>query len=107
MKAKELTINFDGLNEEGLFRLMRDELGFPDFFGMNYDALIDCITEMRQPTAKMSKVFLDEDEVLILNCKSFLKANLDTNNFLDVIQFMNEREINCCGNTQILLNLIP
>lgn len=107
MKAKEITINFDYLSKEGLLRVLKEVLGFPDFFGMNWDALIDCVSYMRQPEAELSKVFLDDDEVLIINCKNLLQANFDTNEFLDVVQCINEREFSSCGNSQVLLNLIP
>ena len=82
MKTKEITINFDNLNKEGLLKVLKKELGFPDFFGMNWDALI-------------------------INCKNFLQANFETDEFLDVVQFINERELSSCGNSQVLLNLIP
>jgi len=107
MKAKEITINFDNLNKEGLLKVLKKELGFPDFFGMNWDALIDCVSYMRQPEAGLSEVFLEEDEFLIINCKNFLQANFETDEFLDVVQFINERELSSCGNSQVLLNLIP
>lgn len=93
MKAKEITINYDNLNKEGLLKVLKKELGFPDFFGMNWDALIDCVSYMRQPEAGLSEVFL--------------QANFETDEFLDVVQFINERELSSCGNSQVLLNLIP
>ena len=107
MKAKEITINFDNLNKEGLLKVLKKELGFPDFFGMNWDALIDCVSSMREPEAGLSEVFLDDDEFLIINCKNLLQANFDTNVFLDVVQFINERALSSCGNSQVLLNIIP
>ena len=107
MKAKEITIKFDNLNKEGLLKVLKEDLGFPDFFGMNWDALIDCLSSMRQPEAGLSEVFLDDDEFLIINCKNFLQANFETDVFLDVVQFITERELCSCGNSQVLLNLIP
>ena len=106
MKAKEITINFDNLNKKGLLEDLKEKLGFPDFFGMNWDALIDCVSNMRQPEAELSEVFLDEDEVLIINCRNLLQADFDTNKFLGVVQCINDRELSSCGNSQVLLNLI-
>lgn len=106
MKAKEITINFDNLNKKGLLEDLKEKLGFPDFFGMNWDALIDCVSNMRQPEAELSEVFLDEDEVLIINCRNLLQADFDTNEFLGVVQCINGRELSSCGNSQVLLNLI-
>ena len=50
---------------------------------------------------------IGRDEFLIINCKNFLQANFETDVFLDVVQFINERELSSCGNSQVLLNLIP
>lgn len=105
MNAKEITIDFDGLDENGLNQLLKDVLGFPNFYGMNWDAMIDCLGYMRFPDCEMSKVFLDIDEVLIINCKNLFKADLDTNIFLDVIETVNQREIDDGRKPQILLNL--
>ena len=107
MTAKVLTINFDGLDKIGLLQLMKDEFGFFDGFGMNWDALIDCLSYLRDPKANLSKVFFDEDEFLIITCKNLLKADFDTNHFLDVVQCVNDREMLSCGKPLILLNLIP
>ena len=49
---------------------------------------------------------LDEDEVLIINCRNLLQADFDTNEFLGVVQCINDRELSSCGNSQVLLNLI-
>ena len=106
MKAKEININFKNLSKEGLLKDLKEKLGFPDFFGMNWDALIDCISYMRQPEAAMSEVLLDEDEVLIINCKKLLQANFDTKEFLDVVQCINDRALSCGDDSQVLLNLI-
>ena len=39
---------------------MKELLGFPDFYGMNWDAMIDCLSYMRQPSAGMSSVALND-----------------------------------------------
>lgn len=106
MKAKEININFKNLSKEGLLKDLKEKLGFPEFFGMNWDALIDCVSYMRQPEAAMSEVLLDEDEVLIINCKKLLQANFDTKEFLDVVQCINDRALSCGDDSQVLLNLI-
>ena len=107
MKYKTITIDCDGMTKIELNQTMKDLLGFPDFYGMNWDAMIDCLSYMRQPETGMSNLTLENDEMLLINCKRLSKANFDLKNFLDVIEFVNEREISCGGISQILLNPIP
>ena len=42
----------------------RRALGFPDFYGANMDAWIDCLSYLRDPAAGMSAVALGPDEAL-------------------------------------------
>jgi hypothetical protein len=41
-------------------------LGFPDFYGRNMNAWIDCMAYLKEPDADMSSIHLKEDEVLLL-----------------------------------------
>lgn len=41
-------------------------LGFPDFYGRNMDAWIDCMTYVDEPSAGMTKVHVPEGLVLTL-----------------------------------------
>ena len=41
-------------------------LGFPDFYGRNMDAWIDCLTYVNEPSAGMTKVHVPEGLVLTL-----------------------------------------
>ncbi|HBF14114.1 MAG TPA: hypothetical protein DDW30_00235 [Clostridiales bacterium] len=47
-QSKELYIlDFSGINRIGdIHRIIRDELDFPDYYGMNWDACWDCLTDM-------------------------------------------------------------
>ena len=107
MKYKTITIDCDGMTKTGLNQTMKDLLGFPDFYGMNWDAMIDCLSYMRFPEAGMSKITLEHDEMLIVNCKHLAKAEFDMRSFVDVIEAVNEREISYGGISQILLHPIP
>jgi hypothetical protein len=44
-----------------------DELGFPDFYGRNMDAWIDCMTSLDYPEHGLSRVTVEKGDVLVLN----------------------------------------
>ena len=58
---------------------------------MNGDALIDCLSSLREPWAGMTEVSLDEDEVLLIYCNDLSKSKFDSNDFVDIIEFVNAR----------------
>ena len=64
MNCKTIQIDCKGLKEKDLHLVFKEKLGFPDFYGMNWNALIDCLSYLREPEAEMTKVSLEEDEVL-------------------------------------------
>jgi hypothetical protein len=43
------------------------ELGFPDFYGRNMNAWIDCMTSLDSPDDGLTKVHAPESGVLVLN----------------------------------------
>jgi len=91
MNCKTIQIDCKGLNEVDLHKTLKESLGFPDFYGMNWDALIDCLSYLREPEAKMAKVSLEDDEILLINCNDLHSAKFDINIFLDVIEAVNAR----------------
>ena len=58
---------------------------------MNWDALIDCLSSLRDPETGMTEVSLEEDEVLLIYCNDLSKSKFDSNVFVDVIEFVNAR----------------
>lgn len=42
------------------------ELGFPDFYGRNMDAWIDCMTSVDAPSEGLSTVSVERGEILVL-----------------------------------------
>lgn len=40
--------------------------GFPDFYGRNMDAWIDCMSDLEEPDSSMTKINLGEDDILVL-----------------------------------------
>ena len=47
---------------EQLHAALKDVFGFPDFYGNNFPALIDCWSSLRYPDDGMSTVVLDAPE---------------------------------------------
>ncbi|MBQ9059866.1 MAG: barstar family protein [Firmicutes bacterium] len=52
-------------NKEHILRYIADELDFPDYFGLNYDALNDCLSDVYEPTTLR---FLREGEAFSSEC---------------------------------------
>ena len=107
MKTKNIQIDFSGLTKQAFHQKMKELLGFPDFYGMNWDAMIDSLSYMRQPEAGMSEITLGTDDMLVIDCKNITRSGFELESFLEVIQACNERELNVCGKSLILLNIIP
>ncbi|MBO4595386.1 MAG: barstar family protein [Bacteroidales bacterium] len=91
MKFKTIQIDCKGLKEKELHMAFKEKLGFPDFYGMNGDALIDCLSYLREPEAKMTKVFLEEDEVLLIKSNDLSKAKFDVSHLVDIVEWVNAR----------------
>lgn len=64
--------DFDSLHDA-----FKKALGFPEFYGHNMNAWIDCMRDIHQDTG-MSKVFLPKDGFLILRINS--TRTIDRNN---------------------------
>ena len=55
---------------EGMHLLLKKKFGFPDFYGKNVNALIDCLSSLRYPEDGMTNIILRENEILTLMIKS-------------------------------------
>ena len=91
MNCKTIQIDCKGLKEKDLHLVFKEKLGFPDFYGMNWNALIDCLSYLREPEAEMTKVSLEEDEVLLIYCNDLSKAKFNSNDLVDIIEWVNAR----------------
>src|SRR6266567_980845 len=57
---KKFNIDLTGIHTiDQLHDLLKKAFGFPDFYGRNYPALVDCWTSLRCPQDGMSEVVLD------------------------------------------------
>ena len=91
MNCKTIQIDCKGLKEKDLHLVFKEKLGFPDFYGMNWNALIDCLSYLREPEAEMTKVSLKEDEVLLIYCNDLSKAKFNSNDLVNIIEWVNAR----------------
>ena len=72
-----------------------DTFGFPAFYGRNMDAWIDCMTDLDEPEAGMSKVHAPPNGILllkVLNVRAFAERCLEQFGALrDCAAFVNWR----------------
>ncbi len=62
------------VDRETFHDVFADVLGFPDFYGRNMDAWIDCLESLDEPGDGMTKVHAPPDGILVLairNAKDF------------------------------------
>lgn len=68
---KRIQIDTTSIHDWASFHeVFKEALGFPDFFGANMDAWIDCMSYLRDPSGAMSKVTIDPGELLLLEALS-------------------------------------
>ena len=91
----KIEIDFSEITElESMHILLKEKLGFPDFYGKNLNALIDCLSSVRYPNDEMMNVSVDKDNMLSLVIKSFpLEDNILLNHFFTAIQSVNKRYV--------------
>jgi RNAse (barnase) inhibitor barstar len=61
---------------ESFHSIFAEVMGFPDFYGKNMNAWIDCMSYMDDSNAGMTKIFVSSDEICLLEISSaadFLK----------------------------------
>lgn len=89
----KLVLNFSQVNDlESMHLLLKEKFGFPDFYGKNVNALIDCWTSLRYPEHEMTKVSLSPEEILELKIVSLpMDSFIVLNHFLIAVQSVNQR----------------
>lgn len=95
MNFKRIRINLSEIDSiEEMHEELITKFGFPNFYGKNVYALIDCWSSLRFPNDEMSEFVLKDDEVLILEIKGLVRANdVVLNNLIIAIENVNRREI--------------
>ena len=99
MKNSVRIVKLDGRKIAKSFHdYFSEEFGFPDFYGKNMDAWIDCMTYLDEPEGGMStKIFVQAGESIIFHIDyvKFLKET-NANAYNDLIEctaFVNYRRI--------------
>ncbi|MFQ1700248.1 barstar family protein [Loktanella agnita] len=79
---KTIDVDFAKIaSREDFHDLFSQVFGFPDFYGRNMHAWIDCMRSLRSPKDGLSKFALGEEEVLLLRMHGFSKFSQLENDF--------------------------
>jgi RNAse (barnase) inhibitor barstar len=85
------------VDQESFHDVFKETMGFPEFYGRNMSAWVDCMTNVDAPSRGLSSVTVEKGDVLVLeleNAKSFKAAHPDL--FADLIDesaFVNWRRM--------------
>ena len=95
---KKVKIETDKIKDwDSFHNEFKTKFGFPDFYGNNMNAWIDCMSYLDDPKAGMSKITIDKGDMLVIemdNIKSFKKRCPEQYNALiEGMAFVNHRLI--------------
>lgn len=105
MKIKKLSVDFSQVNNlEEMHDALAKVFSFPDFYGKNVHALIDCWSSLRFPEDEMSGITAEKDEVVLLEVKGLSRFDLIMmNHFIISVENVNRFSIERMGLPLILL----
>jgi RNAse (barnase) inhibitor barstar len=63
-------------DRESFHTVFAEVLGFPQWYGRNLDAWIDCLTWVDEPESGLTKVVVEPGDVLTLEVKEFISRCL-------------------------------
>ncbi|EOV7496109.1 MULTISPECIES: barstar family protein [Proteus] len=67
MNLIKLNIDFKNIkNVDDFHMIMKTLFGFPDFYGKNFNAFIDCLSSIRIPEDGMTSIHIKNDECILL-----------------------------------------
>jgi hypothetical protein len=72
-KVKTVPIKIDALkikNEESFHSVFAAAMGFPNFYGKNMNAWIDCMSYLDDSSARMTKISVTSDEMCVIEISS-------------------------------------
>ncbi len=82
---------------DSFHRVFAEIMGFPDFYGCNMNAWIDCMTSLDRPDDGMTKIHCVPPEVIVLhleNVKTFRERHLDLYDaIVECSSFVNYRRL--------------
>lgn len=108
MKFKKISVDFRQVNTlDEMHEALMKVFHFPDFYGKNVNALIDCWSSLRYPEDEMVGVTIDKDESLLLEVKAMSRLNpIMMNHFVNAVEGVNERFIEEIGQEPLII-LLP
>lgn len=105
-------VNIDGSiikDADSFHREFRFKFGFPDYYGMNLDALYDCMLDLSEPgVSRHFKLGTNEEIIVRINdSSSFIKSNVSIFlEFLNIIIDVNKHWENSGSHSRILIELV-
>ncbi|MCA9954506.1 MAG: barstar family protein [Ardenticatenaceae bacterium] len=93
---KEIVINSTKIHDWPSFHeIFKENFGFPEFYGANMDAWIDCMSYLDDPASEMNQIALEPGEPLtikLLQTKDFIKrCPTQFVAFVESVSFVNQR----------------
>lgn len=107
---KKVTINTDLITEWNSFHdIFKITFGFPDFYGRNMDAWIDCMTDIDNKASGMTRVWTNKADTLVIeltNSRQFKERCPDIYiALLECAAFVNFSKIEDKGQAMIAIAL--
>ncbi|UIW20573.1 barstar family protein [Serratia entomophila] len=108
MKFKQIVTDFSEINIDNDFHdEMNRVFGFPDFYGNNFNAFVDCLNSLRFPDDGMTSLHLDKDEYLLIKINRIHSLPDGIRyNFLLAIEAVNKGAVSFGDGALILLLLV-
>ena len=105
---KIVRINSDLITDWNSFhQIFKITFGFPEFYGSNMNAWIDCMSYIDNNETGMTKFSINETDTLIIeltNCEAFKKKCFDIYLALfESVAFVNFRKIKTNGHSMIAI----
>ena len=82
---------------ESFHKLFQKVMGFPDFYGANNNAWIDCMCDIDNPGSGMSKVTVPPGEsldIVVVNTEKAIQKSAEVvQGFIEIVAFVNSEFI--------------
>lgn len=107
----QVSINFSKINDWDSFHFQFKEImGFPDFYGNNMNAWIDCMSCIGAASDGMSKVTVSRNqalEIMVIDIEKAIKTCPDVvHGFVECVAFVNQRFQGTTSATRLTLVFI-
>mgnify|MGYP000068125091 CR=1 FL=1 len=89
-----------------LHKKLKYIFGFPDFYGNNYSALVDCLSSLRYPEDGMTSIVIDKDCSLDIFVKGLFSSSLEVaQTLISAVEDVNKRA--ALNNLPPSLKIVP